>query len=209
MLHMVTREALLWLQGKFITVIINAHKSCDTIILFSSSSKLCKTRETVDIFVRRRSKRQRDKEERTEKWGRSRAHQRLINPTFNSLQKLQQPQASDFVQDIAPWSNKSPLKSLPSRGQVVDLCRAKWCLSSWSLSHVSVSVSGLYLVGVQVNLLFEPHCTGKDGYMHTLHATKSTHLRANIYGSLLLGCGRHGSSSALSLCEYFRDPVTR
>ena len=136
-------------------LIINAHKSCDMIILFSSSSRLCKTRETVDIFVGRRSKRQRDKEERTGKRGRSRAHQRLIQQP-SEASALQQPQASDFVQDIAPWSNKSPLKSLPSRGQVVDLCRAKWCLSSWSLLHVSVSVSGLYLVGEQVNLLSLP-----------------------------------------------------
>ena len=128
-------------QGKFIS-----NNKCaqivDTIILFSSSSRLCKTRETVDIFVGRRSNRQRDKEERTEKRGRSRAHQRLIQQlSLAEASALQQPQASDFVQDIAPWSNKSPLKSLPSRGQVVDLCRAKWCLSSWSLLHVSVSVS--------------------------------------------------------------------
>ena len=75
-------------------LIINAHKSCDTIILFSSSSRLCKTRETVDIFVGRRSDRQRDKEERTEKRGRSRAsapNQPYLSTTFRSFSSRKPP----------------------------------------------------------------------------------------------------------------------
>jgi hypothetical protein len=71
----------------------------DTIVLFSSSLRLCETPEAVDLFVGRRSNRQRDREERTEKrlnWGRSRAHQRLINAY------VQQPSERGIHPEVLP-----------------------------------------------------------------------------------------------------------